>query len=330
MLSENKNEGKCNIFLKNSTKTFKNIISKYNKKEKEKARSKQLLLNFIQSKIKQIENEETVNEYIIKEVKRNIQIKKELLSSFGLKAINHYDEPKKINIRMKLDKFKFYNPLIDFNKNIPNSSRESNFSQNYKSLKIIKFPKITNSININNRIKSMSKKKSIKNISRIKINDYSFDKNDISEIETNKSNDTLSLSIKNNILLNKKYKDNIYYNKKENNFNICDTPNNISSEISNKNSFSNLFPIINKSPLKTERNYSSFKNKKIQLGLKNKKTTILNFDYLQNIQKIKEKLLLEKEKKEKYFENNKYGCDKFRIKYNYLRQQFLNNIKDSI
>ena len=328
MLSDIQNGRKYNYFLNNSTKVFKNIMSKYNKKEKEKLKSKQLLLNFIQSKIKQIENEENENEFIVKEVKRNIQIKKDLLSSFGLKALNHYDEPKNNNIRMKFDKSKFFNPLIDYNKNIPNSSRESNFSQNYKSLKILKFPTISNSVNIKNRIKSINKRKSIKSISKIKINDYSFDKNDISEIETNKSNDTLSISIKKNILLNKKSKDNIHYNKKENNFNSCDTPNN-SSEISNKNSFSNLFPTINKSPLITERNYSSFKNKKIQLGLNNR-NKIFNFDYLQNIQKIKEKLLLEKEKNEKLLKNNNYGCDLFRLKYNFLKHKYFKNIKETI
>ena len=90
---------------------------------------------------------------------------------------NKYDK-----IEYKFDKSKFFNPLIDYNKNIPNSSRESNYSQNYKSLKILKFPTISNSVNIRNRIKSTNKRKSIKSISKIKVNDYSFDKNDISEI----------------------------------------------------------------------------------------------------------------------------------------------------
>ena len=318
MLSEIKNRRKNKIFLENSTKTFKNILLKYNQKDKDKNLStKQILLNLIQSKIKNVENEENEKEYIVKEVKRNILVKNKMISAFGLRALNHYDDAKNVDIKMKMkiDKYKFFNPLIDSNSKIPNSSRESYFSEKYKSLKIINFPKITKGMIKPNRINSTNKNKCDNSISIIKINEYSFDnKNDISETEPNKSNDSQSVQ---KILSSFKNNKN---NNKENILNICETSNNI-SEISNKNSYSNLFPIILNTPLTTERNNSNIKNKRINMSFK-KKNSVLNYNYLEKIQRIKEKLISEGKKKKKYFENNQYGCDKFKMKYNYLSQKY--------
>ena len=57
---------------------------------------------------------------MIKEVRRNIQIQNKILSSFGTKALKHYDEAKDIDVKVKISKSKFFNPLIDYNTDIPN------------------------------------------------------------------------------------------------------------------------------------------------------------------------------------------------------------------
>ncbi len=110
-----------------------------------------------------------------------------------------------MNIKIKLEKSKLFNPLFDYNSNKFNISKKGNSHQKYNSHKIIKFPKI-----IDKKENNYSKKKNKlklnlldNSISAIKINEYSFDnKNDVSEMENNKSND--SLSIRKYIVSNKK------------------------------------------------------------------------------------------------------------------------------
>ncbi len=205
MLSERK-EGKKKLFFQNSTKAFKNIMLKYQKNEKAKNMNhKKLLLKRIESKLKNVQNEEKENEFIVKEVRSNIELKKKLISSFGIKALNHYEDSKNMNIKIKIEKSKLFNPLFDYNSNKFNISKKGNSHQKYNSHKIIKFPKI-----IDKKENNYSKKKNKlklnlldNSISAIKINEYSFDnKNDVSEMENNKSND--SLSIRKYIVSNKK------------------------------------------------------------------------------------------------------------------------------
>lgn len=319
MLSERK-EGKKKLFFQNSTKAFKNIMLKYQKNEKAKNMNhKKLLLKRIESKLKNVQNKEKENEFIVKEVRSNIELKKKLISSFGIKALNHYEDSKNMNIKIKLEKSKLFNPLFDYNSNKFNISKKGNSHQKYNSHKIIKFPKI-----IDKKENNYSKKKNIlklnlldNSISAIKINEYSFDnKNDVSEMENNKSND--SLSIRKYIVSNKKNKEE--QEKKENNLYRCDTSNNL-SEKSKINFSSNIFPNIIKTPLITERINSTVNKKKLNFSLK-KKNRVFNLDYLNDIQNIREKLLLEEKRNHKFFENNQYGCDNYKIKYKYIKEKY--------
>ena len=313
MLHDSKNQIKSpKLILQNSTKPFKNIISNYNRTTKgKKVKNKQLLLKNILTKIQKVENEEKESEYIVNEVHRNIEIKKKIINSFGLRAVNHYDDTKNYDVKIKIGKSKFFNPLKINTSNEPkilktydNSSYTSNSNNvRNRSHKVIKFPDIINRIKKKNNVKSIDKSVLNKSDSIIKINEYSFDnKNGYSEIEHNKSNDTHS---------GKKIMASL------NNYN---TSNNI-SVTSSKGSSLNILPVILNTPLKTERNYSCFKDKKTQNNLK-KKNTLINLDYMNYIKNIREKSILEEEKKKKYFDNYKYGCDLFKLKYNFLQKKY--------
>ena len=107
MSSELKNLKKY-INFTNSTSTFRNLMHKYKNKLKiSRDLNKDIIMNQIYSNIKKIENDERENDYIISEVRRNAQIDKEILYSFGTKALNHLNEVIKVNVTTKVDKNKF-------------------------------------------------------------------------------------------------------------------------------------------------------------------------------------------------------------------------------
>lgn len=324
MLSKIKNHGKENFFFEfeNSTKAFKNIILRYKKNnmKSKKLGNKKLLLKNIQSKIEKAQSEEKEKDYMIKEVRRNILIRDKIISSFGTKAINHYDDTKNIDIRIKIDKSKLFNPLIDYNSNLHNCYGKINNRHKNNSHKVLNLPKISYILNIKKEKKPININTfDNNNISLIKVNEYSFDnKNETSEVETNKSNDNTSLR---KIILSSKNSNNGDYKTKENNLNQCNTSKNI-GENSRINSTSNLFPYIYNTPLTSERNYSFNNNKNNNIALNKKKKCILDLNYLDDIENIREKLLLEEKKKQKFFENNMYGCDKYKLKFNYIKEKY--------
>ena len=297
------------IIVQNSTKPFKNIMLKYNKTSKvKKINNKQILLKNLLTKIQKLAKEEKEKEYFVKEVHRNIEIKDKIVNSFGLRAVNHYDESKNLDVKAKIDKYKFFNPL---KANVSNESKKLNnrsygnnsHSVKNKSHKYINFPDIINRTNSKNDLKSKDKNILDNSNSIIKINEYSFDnKNGYSEIVHNRSNE-------------------IYSSKKiiisPNNY---ITPNNF-SVTSSKDSSLNILPVILNTPLKTERNFSCFKDNKTQNSLK-KRNIFINLDYINYINNIKEKSVLEEKKKKRFFENYQYGCDKFKLKYNFLKEKY--------
>ena len=324
MLSK-RNHIKKNILLQNSTKPFRDIIVKYQKNEKNKImNNKQLLLKKIEAKIEKEKSKEKENEFIVNEVQKDIKLKDKLISTFGMKALNHYSETKNMKIKIKLEKSKLFNPLFECDSSKFNIFKKGYTPQKFNSHKIIKFPKI-----INNNLKFYDEfveknKKNIQKINKnildtsvsmIKINEYSFDnKNDVSDMEQNKNND--NISIKKYIFSNKK---NNTQDNKEKNLNQFDASNNI-SEKSKINSTTNIFPHLLKTPLMTERNNSNlFKN--LNTNIK-KKYNIFNLDYLNDIQTIRDKLLLEERKNLRFFESHQYGCDKYKIKYNYIKEKY--------
>ena len=298
-----------------STKVFKHIIMKYNKKKKDTRQAKQPIYKRIENNLQKLETEENENEFIIREVRKNIELKRKILFRYGTKAIKHYDEFQKYKIKTKLDKKALLNPLWDLN--LSDNHKRTNSSnvkddkkrKNFISHKIINFPSI-----------SEIDKKPINNeqnlydsISIIKKLENSFGAIDAKSEIKNETTDnfiakqyTPSFKIKKNKIIDK------YYN----------TFNNIS--LINKKVTS--YKIINNeqnTPLKSETGYTtSYKDSNYINRFKTKNNFRINQNYLNYLQKIKDKFDSKEKRQKKFFENNKYGCDEFKLKYNYLSQKF--------
>ena len=145
------------INFPNTTSTFKKLIGKYHMKKKDSEKhNRKLLLKKIEAKIQELENDEKENDYIVNEVRRNAQLNKEILYSFGTKALNHIDEIRKLNVTSKIDKSKFFEPekenniyqVTDFN-----NKRFKSLNTKYNRNKIINLPKINlKSRNIKNDV----------------------------------------------------------------------------------------------------------------------------------------------------------------------------------
>ena len=286
--------------LKNHTDVFKNLFLNYNKKKKSPTIPiKLLMIKNIESAIDKLKSKEKENEYLVTEVRRHINIKNQILNSFGTKALNHYEETKNLEFKMKLDKKKL---LFDYSRNAQKTFMKN---KNYNSQKIINFPKITGRTKSDFPIlfteKSIlnSKKNLLSNIT----NSYSFDnQNETSEIIKIKSNDISQSDSK--LIENKE--------KVQNNNN----------ESTTKDFNDNYFPKITKSPLKKENKKSNILNSKTNSKSKKNIQTFINIDFINKIQKLKENLINEEKKNMRYFYNNKYGYDVFKDTYNHLKQKF--------
>ena len=280
------------INFPNTTSTFKKLIGKYHMKKKDSEKhNRKLLLKKIEAKIQELENDEKENDYIVNEVRRNAQLNKEILYSFGTKALNHIDEIRKLNVTSKIDKSKFFEPekenniyqVTDFN-----NKRFKSLNTKYNRNKIINLPKI----NLKSRnIKNDVYKKANDNISINKKTEYSIDNKNESQNKKSKINFSIDFKDKNGDILD------IISPKKE-------SPQNLS-----------LF--YNKSPLTTERESNDLKN-----NILKKKPIAIDSDYINYIQEIKSKFLRAEKKQERYFDNYKHGYDAFKLKYNYLKKKY--------
>ena len=119
------------INYQNTSSTFKGLMNNYKKKLKySKVYNREIILKEIYSKIQALEKDERENDYIISEVRRNALINREILYSFGTKALNHLNEVRKINVSTKMDKNKFLG-LDEYQKKFPKK-----YLQIIKNLKI--------------------------------------------------------------------------------------------------------------------------------------------------------------------------------------------------
>ena len=278
----------------NTTSTFKKLINKYRKKikEEQEKNDKNFIQNKIQAKLQEIEREEQDRDYIISEVRRNAQINKEILYSFGNKALNHIDEIKKINVSTKLDKSFFYEPDKESDLNDINQYMSKNNTIKTRNAhdRIINLPKITR-----NRRLNYSENKSIHDsISINKKTEYSFSK---------KNNDSMDSKINKNNEINQRIRNLSPIGKKE---------------ISNNLNISNY-----KTPLITDRESYDIKTTN-RINTFRKKQPIITNDYINYIQSIKNKFIDKEKKQKRYFENNKYGYDEYKLKYNYLKKKYFN------
>jgi len=285
------------INFSNTSSTFKSLINKYRKKIKEEQakNDKNFMQKKIEAKLQEIERDEQDKDYIISEVRRNAQINREILYSFGNKALNHIDEFKKININTKLDKSYFYEPEKESDLNDINQYISNNYTIKTRNARdrIITLPKITK-----NRSLNFCENKSIQDSMSInKRTEYSFSK---------KKNDSADSKFKNN---NKK--NDIYQNIRN------------LSPINKKELSNNLNLSYFKTPLITDRGSNDIKSTN-RINSFRKKQPLINNDYINYIQSIKNKFLDTEKRQKRYFENNKYGYDEYKLKYNYLKKKYFN------
>ena len=73
----------------------------------------------------------------------------------------------------------------------------------------------------------------------------------------------------------------------------------------------------------TDRDTNEAKSKE-SLNTSRKRRIVIDNDYLNYIQKMKNKFLETEKRQERYFFNNKYGYDDFKLKYNYLKNKYFN------
>lgn len=284
------------IFSNNSTKIFRELILQYqHKRDEGKKISKKLLIKNIQNKIKNIDCDE--KDFIIRETRRNIKIKNKIMDNFGDKSLFHIDKVNKIDAKIKIEKSKLLNPFLDYKSHEPISYSSKKNNDKFNSHKIIKFPKIINRANTNNELKSFENKSNTNNNS-IPNRSINESYTPVMKYFSPKKDDSKDSSSN-------------YY------LNILSE----SNAISKIKSSPNILLAQSKTPLITDRNNSNIKNKSKKNSFSNI-YSLVNMDYINYMQSIKDKFLYDEQKKEKYFEYNKYGCDGFKLKYKFLEENY--------
>ena len=297
--------------LLNSTKTFRNLISRYHKKQREQKENinfKQNLYKNIENNLQRLESEEHDDEYIIKEVRKDVELKRKILFSFGTKALKHYDEVKNIRVKTKINKNKFFDPISEYSKNFSKTLVDGDINGRRYADKYIHFPKIAD-IDYN-----PSKNQSLYNsITLLK----QLENSSVFE-EQNKTSDSFMTGkyTPSGKKDKEKDKDNINY--------YCNTFNNISS-ITNKDSSTKFLSNILSPPYTKGREYSFNKNRTFSNRNKeNKYKYFIDQNYINYINTMKTRFTSQERRRQRYFDNNHYGCDEFKLKYEYLKKKFFN------
>lgn len=304
--------------VQNATPTFKSLLMKYEKqnlsKDKNKIRIKNLNSIFfeIDRRRRKIELEEKESEYMFREIRKDLQLNQELVNHFGIRAQRHVQEAQKINIRVKMDKTAFLNPIkkpdkINYSASQNKKYDSQNISLSVSRNKLLTLPEIIN------KSQNSRKNRRLKIMNGIrKINDLSFEsiKNDLEMLD---KDNTINVS-RNALKDLKKIPSEI---KLAENKTINDEKSGIQNYTSGR--VSQNFSLDNsKNRLFTDGN--SFISK-------NNKTLKLNSDYINYLENITDKLIFDKERHKRYFYNNDYGCDISKLKYNYLKKKFFTDEK---
>ena len=291
------------VKIANMTSTFKTLMNQYKTKLKlSRELNKEFILREIYSKIQKIENEERENDFIFSEVKRNAQIDKEILYSFGTKALNHLNEVIKVNVTTKMDKNRFLG--IDDYKNEVN--------------KKLKFRSVKNRLFQNSKINHTNKDNKFIKLPRISTKNYESE--DLNE----------------NSLINNRMKTSATENKIFNNIKKINLPKNFrkssgktfnySSFRKEKNSEMNSSTIKDLTPIKKRKENSNDSivvvNQPLSTERASNKLHKLDYDYIDCLRNMGNQFSETEKKQENYFYKNKYGVDAFKLKYNYLTKKF--------
>ena len=286
------------INFHNRSSTFKALMNNYkNKLKLSRDLNKEVILRQIYSKIAQIENNERENDFIISEVKRNAQINQEILYSFGTKSLNHLNEVFKINVTTKMDKNKFFG----INDNDNNKKfRKLKFHSENKNL-------TKNNPNYNNNNKFIILPNIIKKDDSKIYNENDIKQNSKEKIETNNMHMKIPKNKRKNDI--EKYNYLSFRKEKASGYNN-DSINNLSPIMKKQKENSNDSIITVNYPLYTERT--------------TKKLPKIDDGYINYIRTMGNQFSESEKKQEKYFLNNKYGVDAFKLKYNFLKKKYFN------
>ena len=276
------------ISQNNSSITFKEIYNRATKKENYN------INNFsgyqAEQFLKMIENmrlKEEMNDYIIKESKKEVRLNQEILDLFGKRKPDYKKTTKKLG-KIKLDRNIFLNPLEIKEK------RNFTKSQNKKKI-LLKLPIINKRVyNLKSKIQDNKFFNSEENNTKVSFNDSSNSNID----ESKKNNESKSI-----LYLNKNNKNN------KNHFLNLSTP----RKLKNKQSSCKTLAVV----LKNNSLFSGHKYRNIFSANKTDKKNVMNL-----LESIKNDLITDEKKHKIYFRKNDYGCELSRFKISYLEKNF--------
>ena len=299
------------FYIDLSSNEFKKIIKKY-KSNKQNSNDHLKSFNLIQAfeqQRKEVENKETDEDFMLRDLKQLRKIETELLNNYGLKSkeeIHHIPESKFVT---KIDKSRFNNLILNLKKNNQNNIQYFNKFK-YKNKK-------NNNNNENNNNENNNNENNNNN------NENNNNENNNNNKKHNKKKSVIKLPFINN--KNRFNPDSSFYSQmpldksinvtKENLLTINNDYNN------NENSFLNNK--INQSQRldSIRENYYSFTDGNNNNKSNNKYKNIKR-NYIQILNNEKNNFTNEKKKYQKLFDSNDYGYKRSKIKYNYLIEKY--------
>ncbi len=299
--------------LDNASYTFQKIINRYHRRKKKSKNKAKNIVAFIERAKISAEKFETENEYMLKELRRDIKIDQELLALFGQRAKKHYSEYSNKRFKLKVNKLDFFTPkeiikLRDAKKNNRINKTES-------------FPELTQIIFKKDKV-SFSPSKLAK--SRKNFFSSTFNKNNNMKSTPFNSTKTFYKTSRNI----KNFKTN--YNLHNNNYRIKNDNNFINIIDNNKNK--TFHDRVLKSEMNVKTRTDTNFRKKIEisndLNLTNEKNKTENrfhikgIDCLNKLANIKRQFINTKKEFKSLFRNNDYGCGYSKLEYRYLTKKF--------
>ena len=298
------------FYIDLSSNEFKKIIKKY--KSNKPNSNEHLNFNLIQAfeqQRKEVENKETDEDFMLRDLKQLRKIENELLNNYGLKSkeeIHHIPQSKFVT---KLDKSRFNNLILNLKKNNQNNIQYFNKFK-YKKKK-----------NNNNNNENNNNNNNENNNNNNENNNENNNNNN--NKKNNKRKSVIKLPFINN--KNKFNPDSSFYSQMPLDKSINATKENLLTINNDYNNNENSF--LNNKINQSQRldsireNYYSFTDGNNNNKSNNKYKNIKR-NYIQILNNEKNNFTNEKKKYQKLFDNNDYGYKRSKIKYNYLIEKY--------
>jgi hypothetical protein len=302
--------------IENASYTFQKIINRYHRRKKKSKNKAKNIVAFIERAKIAAEKFETENEYMLKELRKDIKIDQELVALFGQRAKKHYSEFSNQRFKLKVNKLDFFTPkeiikLRDAKKNIRSS----------KIKKTESIPELTQIIFKKDKM-SFSPSKLSKN--RKNYFSTTFNQNinpHSSPLNSTKTFYKTSSNIKNLKTIYKMDKNNYRIKNNDNFINIID--NNKNKTFHNRILKSEINP-----ETRTNTNFRQRIKISNDLNLTNEKNKTENrfhikgIDCLNKLANIKRQFINTKKEFKNLFKNNDYGCGYSKLEYRYITKKF--------